>query len=124
MSRIDKTPIKNIALNKGEDYNVTGDFTDTKTGANVDISGDTFKAEVREYAGAPDPPLATFTFTIFQDTDDGDKWKYSRTMAQSIINALTNKSAVWDQFRTTGGKTSKILIGKVEINTNTTSPST
>ena len=123
MSRIDKTPIRNIALNKGEDYNVTGDLTDTKTGANVDISGDTFRAEVREYAGAA-TVLATFTFTIFQDTDDGDKWKYTRTMAQSIINALDKKSAVWDQFRTTGGDTSKMLTGKVEINTNVTSPST
>jgi hypothetical protein len=122
-NRIDKTPIKNIALNKGEDYSVVGDFTDTKTGQNVDISGDTFRAEVREYAGAA-AVLATFTFTLFQDAADGDKWKYERAMAQSIINAIPNKTAVWDQFRTSGGKTSKILTGTVEFNTNVTEPST
>jgi hypothetical protein len=121
-SRIDKTPIKNIALNKGEDYSVTGELTDSVTKQNVDISGDTFRAEVREYEGAPDPPLATFTFTVFQDTDG--KWKYERAMDQSIINALAKKTAVWDQFRTSGGKTSKMLTGKVEINTNVTNPST
>jgi hypothetical protein len=120
-----EAPEKNLVLNGGEDYSAVGEFRDDN-GNNIDISGDTLKAEVRQTKDGA--LIATFSFTIFQDAGDIDpntdqgKWKYERTMAQSVINGIAITEGFWDQFRTSGGLTSKNLQGKVTITDNVTDP--
>ena len=107
----------NEVLEKGEDYEVVEWFLDD-LGAPVDISGDIFRAEIREFVGGP--LLASFVFEIFLD---GTTYKYRRTMAQSVINALTVTEAVWDQFQEfADGKVAKNLSGKITVIGNVTDP--
>ena len=109
---------ENICLEKGADYEEVEWITDNNDNA-IDISGDTFRAEVREYAGGP--LIASFTFAVFLD---GTIYKYRRTMAQSMINSLTVSEAVWDQFREHAADSfsEKMFHGKVTIPANVTSP--
>ena len=112
---------RNISLAKGADYEKVGWITDNLDNP-IDISGDTFRAEVREYADGP--LLATFTFVVFLDTSvTPNIYKYRRTMAQSIINSLTVTEAVWDQFREhADGFSEPMFFGKVCIPANITNP--
>jgi hypothetical protein len=108
---------ENIELPQGADYEEVEWITDDNDNP-IDISGDTFRAEVRIAPG--EPLLASFTFEIF--LDDGI-YKYRRTMAQSVINALDETEAEWDQFREhADGFSEKIFFGKVKIPANITSP--
>lgn len=117
----DRAAESNEVLEKGADYEVVEWIVDD-FGNPVDISGDIFRAEVRSFVGGP--LLATFTFEIFLDTSEPTPfYKYRRTMDQSIINALTETQAVWDQFQEfTDGTVAKNLRGKVEIVGNVTRP--
>lgn len=110
-----------ITLQKGEDYEVVGWVTDDFDNA-VDISGDTFRAEVRDFCGAGSTVLASFTFPIFLDPADSI-YKYIRTMPQATINEITQNSAVWDQFwESSAGKSTKMFTGNVKIKCNVTDP--
>ena len=60
MSFDDKAVESNEVLEKGADYLET-EFIRDDNGVPTDISGDTFRAEVREIIGGP--VLATFIFT-------------------------------------------------------------
>lgn len=113
----EKAAESNEVLEKGEDYEVVEWIVDAYD-TPVDISGDTFRAEIREYVGGP--LLASFTFEVFLD---GTTAKYRRTMAQSVINALPVTEAVWDQFQEfSDGKVSKNLYGKITVIGNVTDP--
>ena len=111
----------NISLPKGADYIETEWITDDND-IPVDISGDTFRAEIREYADGP--LLASFTFEIFLDnTEPTPFYKYRRTMAQSVVNALDVTQAKWDQFRELAdGSSQRIFYGDVSIPGNITNP--
>lgn len=110
-------PVKNIVLYKGADYSATGELTDDD-GANVNIENDTFVAEIKENILDAAPVIAAFTFSIFQD---GDDWKYTRSMTDTAINALTIKHGVWDQFRIEqDGTRSKMLEGTITVKNKVT----
>lgn len=107
--------IKHIVLEKGSDYEAVGELSDDD--GNIDISGDTFEAAVKENIDDADGDVkATFTFTIFQDAEDDNKWKYRRTMTDTTIDALTIKNGVWDQFRILPDLTrAKMLTGNITV---------
>lgn len=111
----------NETLEKGSDYKETEFITDDNDNP-VDISGDTFRAEVREFEGGP--LLATFTFTVYQTTIGGDTiWVYDRFMDQDIINTLSVNEAYWDQFQElASGDGRKNYFGKIKIIGNITDP--
>lgn len=111
----------NICLEKGSDY-IEVEWIVDDDGNPVDISADTFRAEVREYAGGP--LLASFTFEIFLDTSEATPfYKYRRKMAQTIINPLTVTEAKWDQFRELAdGSVDKNFYGLVSVPANITNP--
>lgn len=115
--------IENIILQKGEDYEVVGEVQDDFDNP-LDISGATFRAQVRDFCGVGSTLLASFTFTIFLDTSvTPNVYKYRRTMAQTIINAITQESGVWDQFmESSTGESLKMFEGKVKIKCNVTDP--
>ena len=109
----------NITLQKGEDYEVVG-WIDDDFGNNLDISGDTFRAQVKTACG--ETALASFVFAVFFDSADS-RWKYRRTMAQSVINALTVNEAIWDQFQESPAtKSNKMFKGKITVDCNVTEP--
>ena len=111
----------NEVLEKGADYLET-EFIADDNGNPTDISGDTFRAEVRIAPG--EPLLAEFTFTVYQATVLGElTWVYDRFMDQDTINALTVSEAQWDQFQEfTDGKVAKNFVGKITIPGNITDP--
>jgi len=123
MTQFDEAAESNEVLEKGADYEVVEWIVDDYDNP-VDISGDTFRAQIREYAGAAGSPIASFTFEIFLDNNEPTPfYKYRRTMAQALINALTIKEAVWDQFQElSDGTVTKNMRGKVKIVGNVTDP--
>ena len=107
----------NEVLEKGADYEVV-EWIEDDYGNPINISEDTFRAEVRDTVGGD--LLASFTFEIFLD---GAIYKYRRKMAQSVINALTVKQAVWDQFQEfADGSVAKMMRGTVTVTGNVTDP--
>ena len=112
---------ENITLAKGADYEEVEWPTDDNDNPE-DISGDTYRAEIRAYKDGP--LLASFSFNIFLDnTEPVPFYKYQRTMDQDIINALTVTEARWDQFREhADGYVEKDFYGIVSIPDNITSP--
>lgn len=114
---------ENIVLARGADYEEVEWYTDENDNPE-DISGDTIRAEVREFAGGP--LLATFTFVIFLDESEPTPfYKYRRTMDQDIINDdLSGFTELrWDQFREhSDGFVEKDFYGKVSLPDNITSP--
>ena len=117
MPTYEEAAISNEVLEKGSDYEVVEWIVDD-FGNPVDISGDTFRAEVRDTVGGT--LLASFTFEIFLD---GGIYKYRRTMAQGLVNALTVNQAVWDQFQEfTDGTVAKNLRGAIKVVGNVTDP--
>lgn len=117
----DKAVESNEVLEKGADYLETEFIADDNDNP-TDISGDTFRAEVRIAPG--EPLLATFTFTVYQITFNNElTWVYDRFMDQDIINALGVTEAIWDQFQEfTDGKVAKNFFGKIKIDGNVTDP--
>ena len=113
--------VLNIVLQKGADYNITGQWLDNLKN-NIDISAATIRAEVREFDDGP--LIATFTFVIFLAVVGTEtKWFYSRKMAQTIINTISITEGVWDQFiELSDGSSTKLLQGKVKITGNITEP--
>lgn len=111
----------NICLPEGADYIETEWITDDNDNP-VDISGDTFRAEIRIAPG--EPLLASFTFEIFLDnTEPTPFYKYRRKMAQSVIATIGTTQARWDQFRElANGDSDKNFFGKVSIPENITDP--
>jgi hypothetical protein len=111
----------NEVLEKGADYLET-EFIEDDNGNPTDISGDTFRAEVRIAPG--EPLLAEFEFTIYQATVLGELiWVYDRFMDQDVINELTVSEARWDQFQEfSDGKSAKNFTGKITIPGNITDP--
>jgi hypothetical protein len=111
----------NEVLEKGADYLET-EFIEDDNGNPTDISGDTFRAEVRIAPG--EPLLASFTFTVYQITFNNELiWVYDRFMDQDVINALTVTEAQWDQFQEfSDGKVAKNFTGKITIPGNITDP--
>ena len=111
----------NIQLPEGADYEVVQWITDNNDNP-IDISGDTFRAEVRIAPG--EPVLASFTFEIFLDNDEATPfYKYRRTMSLEDIATIGTIEAKWDQFREhADGFSEKNFFGKVAIPENITDP--
>lgn len=112
---------ENIELPEGADYEEVEWIADDNDNP-IDISGDTFRAEVRVAKGQP--LLASFTFEIFLDTDEPTPfYKYKRKMAQSVIATIGTTEARWDQFREhADGFSEKNFFGRVKIPENITDP--
>lgn len=109
------TPVLNIILKQAEDYIITG--TVEEDGVAVDISGWTLKAQIKSEYLQAGTALEAFTFAFVTDGTDG---KYTRSMTKAEIAALTFTSAVWDQFYTAGGLSSKMLTGTVTVEPSAT----
>lgn len=111
----------NITLSNAADYEVVQWPVD-ENDVPEDISGDTYRAEVREYKDGP--LLASFTFEIFLDnTEPTPFYKYRRTMSLEIVEAIGKTEARWDQFREhADGFVEKDFYGSVSIPDNITDP--
>jgi hypothetical protein len=111
----------NLCLPKGADHKEVEWITDENDNP-VDISGDTFRAEIRDFSGGT--LIATFTFTVFLDnTEDPPFYKYQRFMDQDIINAITKTEGQWDQFRElASGDSERMYFGKNKFPGNITDP--
>ena len=112
---------ENLCLPKGADHKETEWITDDN-GNPVDISGDTFRAEIRIAPG--EPLLASFVFTVFLDnTEDPPFYKYQRFMDQDTINADVPLEAEWNQFRElANGDSERMFFGKTDSPGTITSP--
>ena len=120
---------KNIVLERGTDYEAVGYLDDD--GVGEDIQNDTFKGACKhEYDDVDGDVIADFTYVIFEDTNDLDsnsdpRWKYRRTMAKEVIDAIDAgiEYGVWDQFRIlSDGTYTRQLYGVVEIRPRVTPP--
>jgi hypothetical protein len=111
----------NLCLPKGADHKEVEWITDENDNP-VDISGDTFRAEIRESSGGT--LLASFTFTVFLDiTEDPPFYKYQRFMDQDTINADVPLEAQWDQFRElASGDSERMYFGKTKSKGSITDP--
>lgn len=111
----------NLCLPKGADHKEV-EWLEDENGNPLDISGDTFRAQAREYSGGP--LLFDYTFTVFLDnTEDPPFYKYQRFVDQDTINAITVTEAVWDQFRELpSGDSERMYFGKNTFPGNITSP--
>jgi hypothetical protein len=112
---------ENLCLPKGADHKEV-EWIEDENGNPVDISGDTFRAEIRDSSGST--LLASFTFTVFLDnTEDPPFYKYQRFMDQDTINADVPLEAKWDQFRElSSGDVERMFFGKISSPGNITDP--
>ena len=106
----------NITVGRGEDFSFTLTIA-TSGGAAVDISNNTFKAEVRRDAGKP--LVATFTVTIEGAASAGTvKVKLPKAETLKLDGNARYK---WDLFRIeSGGNTTRLIYGDLQIENNIT----
>jgi len=113
---IETTPVVNLTLKKWEDYSATCTVTDFVTNEVIDISGWTFKADIKSRP-KDTSKLASFTFSFLTDGKDG---VYIRSISKEIIQTLGIHEGVWDQFYIEGGENSKMMKGSIAIENSIT----
>lgn len=104
----------NITVGRGEDFSFTLTIA-TSGGTAVDISNNTFKAEVRRDAGKP--LVATFTVTI-ESSAGTVKVKLPKVETLKLDGNARYK---WDLFRIeSDGNTTRLIYGDLQIENNIT----
>jgi hypothetical protein len=104
----------NITVGRGEDFSFTLTIADSD-GA-VNISNNTFKAEVRRDAGKP--LVATFSVTI--EGAAAGKVKVKLPKAETL-KLDGNARYKWDLFRIeSSGNTTRLIYGDLQIENNIT----
>ena len=107
----------NITVGRGEDFSFTLTIAASTGSAAVNLTGDTFKAEVRRDAGKP--LVATFTVNITSATAPA-------TVSVKLPKVETlkldgNARYKWDLFRIeSGGNTTRLIYGDLQIENNIT----
>ena len=105
----------NITVGRGEDFSFTLTIADSD-GA-VNISNNTFKAEVRRDAGKP--LVATFSVTI-EGAASAGKVKVKLPKAETL-KLDGNARYKWDLFRIErDGNTTRLIYGNLQIENNIT----
>jgi hypothetical protein len=100
-----------LTVRCGDDESVTITFTDKTTGSPVNITGRTYRAQIRR---SPNDTtiLASWTCTI----TSGSTGKLTLTLAGAVTATLDAGFAVWDlEETTTGGLVSTPLAGRVTV---------
>jgi hypothetical protein len=108
MSAMGDVPLTIIT---GDDRSVTITFTDKTTGSPVNITGRTYRAQIRR---SPNDStiLASWTCTI----TSGSTGVLTLTMSHTVTATLTAGYCVWDLEETTsGGLVSTPLGGRVTV---------
>ena len=104
----------NLIVSRGEDYS----FKVTVAGTGIDISGDTFKSEIRRASGKP--LVASFTCAV----TDGSAGEVTVTLPRSESLKLdANTTYKWDIFRIESGTpeiTTRLIYGDVIVEGNVT----
>jgi len=108
----------NIIVSRGEDFSFTLTVTDS-SGGNVDLSNNTFTAEIRRDGGKP--LVASFSFGA---PFGADTHQITATLSQTETLKLDgNVNYKWDMFRTdddAGTTTSRLIYGDVKVENNVT----
>lgn len=105
----------NITVGRGEDFSFTLTIA-TSGGDAVNISNNTFKAEVRRDAGKP--LVATFSVTI--EGAAAGKVKVKLPKAETL-KLDGNARYKWDLFRIeSSGNTTRLIYGDLQIENNIT----
>jgi len=100
-----------LTIRTGDDESVTVTFSDETTGDPVNITGRTYRAQIRSTPG-DSTILASWTCTV----TNGAAGKLTLTLADTITATLSPGFAVWDLEETTGaGLVSTPLGGRVTI---------
>lgn len=100
-----------LTVRTGDDESVTITFSDKTTGDPVNITGRTYRAQIRR-TPTDDVILASWTCNI----TNGAAGVLTLTMADTVTATLTAGNAVWDLEETTaGGLVSTPLGGIVTI---------
>lgn len=106
----------NITVGRGEDFSFTLTIADSDGSAPVNLTGDTFKAEVRRDAGKP--LVATFSVTI--EGAAAGKVKVKLPKAETL-KLDGNARYKWDLFRIeSSGNTTRLIYGDLQIENNIT----
>lgn len=105
----------NIIVGRGEDFSAS--ITVSQDGSPVDLTDDTFAAEVRRGSGRP--LEATFTCSI---TDAGAGNLTITLPKEQTLRLDGDKSYKWDLFRTVDGNgaVSHLIYGDVRVDDNIT----
>jgi hypothetical protein len=112
----------NITVGRGEDFSFT--LTIATSGGPVDLTGDTFKAEVRRDAGKP--LVATFTVTISNPPQGGVV--VVKLPKEETLKLDGNARYKWDLFRIVDGAaggdptgdTVRLIYGDLQVENNIT----
>lgn len=101
-------PTYNITIEQGADW--TRDlFLTTATQGTIDVSGRTFKAEIRQY---PSGTVAT-AINCSVISAAGGQVRMSVTSAASLL--VPTAGAKWDMFMNNAGTVTKLLTGDVTL---------
>ena len=100
-----------LTIRTGDDESVTITFSDKATGSPINITGRTYRAQIRR-SPADATILATWTCAI----TSGAAGKLTLTLSDTTTATLSPGYAVWDLEETTsGGLVSTPLSGRVTI---------
>jgi len=102
-------------------------FTWTSGGSPVNITGYSFKAQIRKKAAtsSTEPPVIITLNTPSEIViTDGPNGVYTITISDEVTSAMPNGLYVWDMFvEFPSGKVKKLWAGSVEFIPNVTEPS-
>ncbi len=106
----------NIIVSRGEDFSFTLTVQDSG-GGTVDITDDTFTAEIRRDGGKP--LVASFSCSI---TDAGNGILIANLSKEESLKLDGNVNYKWDMFRfeNTTSTTTRLIYGDVKVDNNIT----
>ena len=106
----------NIIVSRGEDFSFTLTVQDSG-GSPVDITDDTFTAEIRRDGGKP--LVASFSCSI---TDAGNGILIANLSKAESLKLDGNVNYKWDMFRfeNTTSTTTRLIYGDVKVENNVT----
>jgi len=112
----------NIIVSRGEDFSFTLTVADSSSA--IDITGETFKGEIRRDGGKP--LVASFSATVLNQTanNNADKGKVLVHLDKDeSIKLDAHVNYKWDLFRKqddTGTTTTRLIYGDVKVENNIT----
>ena len=106
----------NIIVSRGEDFSFT--LTVAYSGSAIDVTGDTFAAEIRRGSGKP--LVASFDVTLTTPASGIVDFKLPKAKTLLLDGNVNYK---WDLFRTDDGSpttTTRLIYGDVKVENNIT----